>query len=203
MSHDRLRGVYNLADQDATNAYYTEWAATYNDELTRQGYRTPQRCAEALGLFVAMDAPILDIGCGTGISGAALAAAGFTDVCGTDINADMLAVAERAHIYRDTSLGDIADPFPFEAGTYAALAAVGVIGVGSAPASLLTQALDALAPGGHLVFSYNDHALDAAEYRDVLADAISTGTAEEVFAERGVHFEGLNSRSTVYVLRRR
>jgi predicted TPR repeat methyltransferase len=202
MSHDRLRGVYDLSDQDATNAYYTEWAATYNDELTRQGYRTPQRCAEALGLFEPMGAPILDIGCGTGISGTALAAVGFTDVCGTDINADMLGVAERADIYRETWLGDIDDPFPFEAGTYAALTAVGVIGVGSAPASLLTEALDSLAPEGHLVFSYNDHALSAAEYRDALADAISTGTAEEVFAERGVHFEGLNSRSTVYVLRR-
>ena len=77
-----------------------------------------------------------------------------------------------------------------------------MIGVGSAPPSLLTQALHALAPGGHLVFSYNDHALSAAEYRDVLSDAVSTGTAAEVFAERVVHFEGLNSHSTVYVLRR-
>lgn len=201
MADEFLRQVYDLETQADTDAYYSAWAATYDDELTRQGYRAPQRCAEALAQFVRSDAAVLDIGCGTGLSGAALAAAGFSDVSGTDINAEMLAVAQRAGIYRDTWLTDLTAPFPFEPGTYAAVAAIGVIGVGAGPPSLLGDALAALAAGGHLVFSYNDHALKVPEFTRALDDAL-TEHADQVFAERGPHFDGLGSQSTVYVLRR-
>jgi predicted TPR repeat methyltransferase len=200
---DFLDQVYNLASQDDTDSYYSRWAATYDDELTRQGYRTPSRCAEALRDFVALDAHVLDIGCGTGLSGSAFAAVGFTNLTGTDVNAEMLAVADAAGIYRASWVTDLDDPFPFSVGTYAAIAAVGVIGVGAAPASVLTSALDALAPGGHVIFSYNDHALQVAEYVQVLDDALANGVAEQVLAQRGIHIEGLGSSSTVYVLRRR
>jgi hypothetical protein len=136
---DFLEQVYNLASQDDTDSYYSRWAATYDDELTRQGYRTPSRCADALRDFVALDAPVLDIGCGTGLSGSAFAAVGFTNLTGTDVNAEMLAVADAAGIYRASWVTDLDDPFPFSVGTYAAIAAVGVIGVGAAPASVLTS----------------------------------------------------------------
>ncbi len=203
MAEDFLRQVYDLETQADTDAYYSAWAASYDEELIREGYRSPQRCAEALAQFVAVDAPVLDIGCGTGLSGRALRAAGFTNVSGHDINADMLAVAQRAGIYQTTAITDLADPFPFEPGTFAAMAAVGVIGVGAAPASVLTDALQALAPGGHVVFSYNDHALEMPEYTGVVSGAIDSGVADEVFCEYGPHFDGLGSSSNVYVLRRR
>jgi predicted TPR repeat methyltransferase len=198
-----LRNVYGLSTQADTDEYYTEWAATYSNELTLQGYRTPGRCADALRRFVALDARVLDIGCGTGLSGAAFATVGFTDLSGTDVNAEMLAVAEATGIYGSTWVTDVDDPFPFTRGTYAAIAAVGVIGVGAAPASLLGHALGALQPGGYLVFSYNDHALDEPEYRQALDDAVVSGAAEQVFAEHGVHIAGLDSSSTVFVLQRR
>jgi predicted TPR repeat methyltransferase len=198
-----LRNVYDLSTQADTDEYYTEWAATYSDELTRQGYRTPGRCADALRRFIALDAPVLDIGCGTGLSGTAFATVGFTDLSGTDVNAEMLAVAEAAGVYRATWVTDLDNPFPFTLGTYAVIAAVGVIGVGAAPASLLADALNALQPGGHLVFSYNDHALAHPEFSGALRDALTGGTAEQIFAEHGVHIEGLDSSSTVFVLQRR
>ncbi|MDA3031031.1 MAG: methyltransferase domain-containing protein [Actinomycetota bacterium] len=197
-----LRNVYDLATQADTDAYYTQWAASYDDELTRQGYQTPRRCAEALRRFGAPDAAVLDIGCGTGLSGAALAAAGFTDLAGTDVNTEMLDVARAAGIYRHTWVTDIDDPFPFARGTYDAISAVGVIGIGAAPASLLRLSLEALATGGRMVFSYNDHALEVPEFTDALTDVISSGLAKQEFAEHSTHIAGLGSMSTVYVLRR-
>lgn len=202
MPDDHLREVYDLQDQDEIDAYYSAWAGTYDDELTRNGYRTPERCAAALAGFVPAHAAILDVGCGTGMSGRALAAAGFGDISGQDVNAEMLAIARAADVYRATWLSDTDDPFPFEPGTFDALSAIGVIGVGAAPASLLGDALLALAPGGHLVFSYNDHALEHAAYVDALDDALAAGVAEKLFDERGPHLEGLGSESRVYVLRR-
>lgn len=203
VAREFLRNVYDLSTQADTDEYYAEWAGTYDAELTQQGYQTPGRCADALRRFVALDAPVLDIGCGTGLSGTAFASAGFTNLTGTDVNAAMLAIAEAADVYRTTWVTDIDDPFPFPPGTYAAIAAVGVIGVGAAPASLLGAALGALRPGGHLVFSYNDHALTHPGFSGALHDAVASGTAQELLAEHGVHIEGLGSSSTVFVLQRR
>lgn len=200
--NEYLRNVYDLETQADTDAYYAKWAASYDDELTRQGYQTPQRCADALRRFAPSDSTVLDIGCGTGLSGAAFAAAGFTELVGTDVNAEMLDVARAAGMYRHTWVTKLDDPFPFTRGTYSAIAAVGVIGVGAAPAALLRRALEMLNTGGHMVFSYNDHALELPEFTDALTTAVSSGLAEQAFAEHGTHIEGLGSMSTVFVLRR-
>lgn len=202
MAKDYLRGVYDLHTQADTDEYYTKWAATYDDELVRNGYRSPQRCAEALARFVPLDDPVLDAGCGTGLSGSALATVGYTDVSGQDVNAEMIEKARERDLYRDLWVADPDDPFPFEVGTYAAMAAIGVIGPGAGPASLLGAALSALDTGGHIVFSYNDLALATPEFADALDSAITSGVAEQVFSERGPHIEALDSSSTVIVLRR-
>lgn len=202
MADGFLQRVYDLQTQSETDAYYTEWAATYDRELVENGYRTPERCAQALAPFVQADAPILDVGCGTGLSGSALRDAGFTDISGRDVNAAMLNVAQSSGVYRNLAVSDAADPFPFEPGRYAALAAIGVIGIGAAPASLLGEALEALAPDGHLVFSYNDHALADPVFGAALDEALSPDGAEQVFSEHGPHIEALGTRSTVFVLRR-
>lgn len=202
MANGFLRKAYELDTQQDTDAYYSAWATTYDDELIREGYRTPVRCAVALAQFVDLGAPILDVGCGTGLSGRAFAAAGFTNLTGCDVNEEMLAVARSAEVYRSLEVTDVADPFPFVPGTFTALAAVGVIGVGAAPLSLFAEAFDALAPGGCMVFSFNDHALRLPEFPAAIHDVIERGIAEQLFNEDGPHIEGLGIRSRVYVLRR-
>jgi hypothetical protein len=63
--------------------------------VTGAGYATPARLAEALAAHVPdRTAPLLDFGCGTGLSGQALRAAGFTTLDGTDITPGMLEKAE-------------------------------------------------------------------------------------------------------------
>jgi predicted TPR repeat methyltransferase len=202
MAEHFLERVYDLASQRETDSFYSDWAPTYNRELTSNGYRTPQRCAEALAQFVAQDRPVLDIGCGTGLSGVALSAVGFTDISGQDVNPEMVGVARQLDLYRELRVVDVNDAFPFVPGTYDALAAVGVIGAGAAPASLLTEALAALAVGGCLVFSFNDHVLDDPAYTGVLDRELNSGAAEQLYCEHGPHIEGLGSGSNVYVLRR-
>ena len=197
-----LPRVYELDSQEATDAFYSDWAPTYDRELTENGYRSPQRCAEALAQFVAFDAPVLDVGCGTGLSGQAPAATGFRNLSGQDVNAEMVDVARSLGLYQSLSVVDVTEPFPFESGSYAAMAAVGVIGAGAAPVSLLHDALGALAPGSHIVFSFNDHVLEDPEYTGVLQQILESGAASQVFCEYGPHIENLGSGANVYVLQR-
>lgn len=202
MNDGYLSRVYDLSNQAETDAFYSEWASSYDQELTDNGYRSPERCAAALAQFVATDRPVLDVGCGTGLSGVALAAAGFSDLTGQDVNPEMLEIARQRNLYKALSVVDVDHPFPFEPGTYDALAAIGVIGLGAAPPSFLDECLGALAVGGHLVFSYNDHVLEDESYMSALDVALADGVAVEVFSEHGPHIEKLGSGSQVYVLRR-
>ncbi|MGB8621840.1 MAG: methyltransferase type 11, partial [Paracoccaceae bacterium] len=76
----------------------------------------------------------------------------------------------------------------------------GVISPGAAPAGLLDVALDALAPGGRLAFSFNDHALQDHAYTAALARHLADGSAVKLFEENGPHLPGAGLNSTVYVL---
>ena len=87
--------AYQTDNQVQVNRLYDQWAASYDEELERNGYVTPQRCAVALKKFVSIDQPVLDYGCGTGLSGRALMDAGYLNIKGTDINKKMLRIAKK------------------------------------------------------------------------------------------------------------
>ena len=112
--------VYKSQTNQEVLAIYDDWAEEYDETVLSHGYITPQRCAAALaGLAPDLTAPVLDIGCGTGISGMALEAAGFTHITGSEVNAAMLEKARaRGSIYQNLMLVDVDNPFDFDVGTY-------------------------------------------------------------------------------------
>lgn len=194
-----LKSVYDLDGEDAVRDYYDDWAASYDAEIAQNGYATPRRCAEALAASgLAKDAPILDMGCGTGLSGLALRAQGFTVIDGCDLSPGMLARAGKRGVYRALHLsGDL------PGGGYAAVAAVGVIGPGAAPPELFDTCLGLIDPGGRFVFSFNDHALEDPAYPARLADALAADQVRLLFEERGDHLPGIAVKSVVYVLEKK
>ncbi len=199
-----LEHAYDLASGDATRALYRSWAQSYEREVRENGYVTPARCAAALASrAVERDAPLLDLGCGTGLSGEALRAAGFTTIDGTDFCEDMLEHARtKRGIYRTLVLGDLANPIPVAPGRYANAAAVGVFSPGHAPAAMMDDVLDRLPRGGCFVFSLNDHALAEPAYRERIDAIAAAGLGEVVFHEYGDHLPGAGLKASVYVLRR-
>ena len=83
MTDKFLDKVYDARTADETRELYDAWSASYEAEVAENGYATPGRCAEALAKHLTdKDAPILDFGCGTGLSGLALKLAGFTTIDG-------------------------------------------------------------------------------------------------------------------------
>ena len=80
-------------------ALYDDWAAGYDADLEDSAYKTPGRVAEALSAALAdKQAPVLDFACGTGLSGVALADAGFKVIDGADISslsADLVVTTPR------------------------------------------------------------------------------------------------------------
>ena len=199
-----LDEVYEMDGPEATRGLYADWAESYDAEVRANGYASPARCAAALA-DAAQDpsAPVLDLGCGTGLSGEALREAGFTAVDGTDFSAEMMEIARRKGIYRDLRQGDLTDPIPAEPGAYANVAAIGVFSPGHAPAHLIDDALALLPKHGCLVFTLNDHALEDPSYEGRVRDVVDACGADLVFKEHGAHLPSIGLEATVYVLRKR
>ncbi|MBK1695802.1 class I SAM-dependent DNA methyltransferase [Rhodovibrio salinarum] len=201
MASDFFDKVYRTTAQDAVETLYNDWAGTYDTDVTGNGYMTPGRVAAALAAHLPTpNTPILDFACGTGLSGAALAAEGFSVIDGCDLSGPMLETARTRGIYRHLfklAPDEAPDTAP---GDYAAIAAIGALSPGAAPAYYLDTLLDRLVPGGLLALSYNDHTLAEPAYTSRLARAIETGKVAERFQEHGDHLVKLGSKSTVYIL---
>ncbi len=201
MSDEFFKSTYDLETPEQTEAHYQKWAATYEAEVAEQGYATPDRVAQALWSKMPEPlTPVLDYGCGTGLSGVALRKAGFEVIDGMDPTENMLKVARDKAVYRDLKSFEITEPAPLTPDTYAAITAIGVIGSGAAPPETLDMLMHALPKGGKLAFSFNDHTLADHSYTSRLNDWIDMGAARLLFREHGPHLPGLGMKSDVYVL---
>lgn len=201
MTENFFDKVYDASDPDTTRALYDAWAASYDAEIAANGYATPGRVAEAMfRVNKTPDEPILDYGCGTGLSGLALKLAGFTTIDGMDPSVEMLDGARRKAVYRNLQAIDLDDRAPIPAETYRAITCIGVIGTGAAPASTLDLVLHALPSGGLLGFSLNDHALAERQYEAALNEWLDVCAARMIFKEYGPHLPGQNLKSNVYII---
>lgn len=196
-----LDKAYRARDVDSTRILYNEWSASYEAEVAEHGYATPARCAEALARFMPdKTLPILDFGCGTGLSGLALKMAGFQTIDGQDLSADMLAKAREKNVYRNLTNVEAGARFEHKAGDYAAICAIGVIGAGAAPVTIFDSLMDGLAKGGKFAFSFNDHTLEDPAFEARVLEWTDCGGATLLFREHGDHLPGINLKSIVYVI---
>ena len=197
MTDNFLDKVYRVSGNDGMRDLYNAWAGKYDQDILKTGYATPWRVAEALASALPdKDAPILDF--------AALAEAGFTQIDGTDLSGEMLAVARNKGIYNKLWETDPSVPLPVKPGDYRAVTAIGVISVGGAPASVYDDLLAILAPGDLLAFSLNDQSMAMDDYGGRLKRSIAGGDVAVRFEEYGPHLaaHGENAGATVYVLER-
>ncbi len=200
---DFLSKVYELETDRDIFDLYTEWAESYEQDMNKNGYRTPERCASDLAnVTTDRNLSILDMGCGTGYSGLALQKAGFTNIDGTDINPAMLEMARFRNIYNNVYLGTIEKPLPENISTYSMISAIGVIGSGAAPVELLKELLGAISPGTLFVFSLNEHTLKDPAFAGAIEESIDTGVCDLVSRSIGPHLEKLNTTSTIFVLKK-
>ncbi|MHC8508381.1 MAG: class I SAM-dependent DNA methyltransferase [Rhodospirillales bacterium] len=185
--------------------FYAAWAETYDADVEAKGYVSPARCAAALAAFAPdKSAPVADFGCGTGLSGLALRAAGFSVIDGYDISDVMLEKARARGCYRRTAAADLADPGAAAGETYAHAAVTGVIVPDyfdyPAPVDL---ALSRIAPGGCVVINLNDKALAVPAFPGHIEKLAERGEIEVLFHEYGAHLPELGVGAAVYVMRKR
>lgn len=119
------RGSTNPAE---VRTFYDEWAERYDADLAGWDYRAPDRIAHLLAERADLTAPVLDAGCGTGLSGRALRDAGFTGaLTGVDLSEASLPVARESSAYDHLIAADLNERLAFEDDAFGTLASVGVL----------------------------------------------------------------------------
>lgn len=157
---DRVTWVISAPNQEEMRRRYDLWASQYDDDLgTTDSYLAPSVTADIAARFVAKDARVLDAGAGTGLSGMALKAAGFTNITATDHADGMLEIARSKGVYRDLIQGDLGAGTSFPDDSFDALVSVGTSS--QIPAASLREFVRLVRPGGRIVFTvwvqaYND-----------------------------------------------
>lgn len=162
-----LERIYALEDDGDVRSFYDDAADDYDDILLSEiGYVSPDICAHAVAPHLPdRRSPLIDLGCGTGLAGEALAALGFTHIDGIDFSSEMLAVAGNKGCYSNLALADLNAALSIPDSRYAASISVGVFGQHVLPGAL-EEAVRIVEPGGIVCFSVNERAFESYGFRD-------------------------------------
>lgn len=168
--------VYSASTPEELSAAYAAWAATYDGETAALGYCLPFLITSWVTRHVpAGEGPLLDAGCGTGLSGPCLKALGYGDIEGLDLSSDMLAIAGSRGAYRTLKQAELGGPLPWPDGHFRAFFSIGVFTISHAPASGLHELVRITARGGHAIFTVRDQVLDSGGFRPVIDELRQAG----------------------------
>jgi SAM-dependent methyltransferase len=126
------------------------------------------------------EGPLLDAGCGTGLSGPYLQALGYDDIEGLDFSEEMLELARARGGHSALTQAALGGPLPWADRHFAAVFSTGVFTAGHAPASSLDELVRITRPGGFVIFTVRDVVLEAGGFQDKFTELVTTGRWQAV-----------------------
>lgn len=173
-----LETIYAIEDNAEVRSFYDDTATRYDQMLLSEiGYVSPRVCAHAIAPHLPdKRARLIDLGCGTGLAGQALADLGYERIDGVDFSPGMLAVARDRNCYSKLAIADLNAGLEIQSARYAAAVSVGVFGQHVAPAAL-DESMRIVEPGGLVCFSVNERAFDACGFRAKVEALSASGRA--------------------------
>lgn len=175
-ANSALQQVYSATTLTEIAAGYAAWAASYDTETAALGYLLPFLIPAWVARYVpAGHGPLLDAGCGTGLTGPQLKALGYENMEGLDISPDMLEIAASRGAYKELKHAVLGNALPWPDGYFRAFFSTGVFTMGHAPASALHELVRIIRRGGHAIFTVRDQVLATGGFREVFNDLSSRG----------------------------
>lgn len=202
VNHRFLRDVYKLTKNSDVISHYDATASRYDAVLLDEiGYVAPEQSA-ALFARTAEDRQmrILDIACGTGLVGDALAKRGYSQLDGVDFSAEMLEQAKHKSIYRRLLQVDLNAPIPIRDNAYDAALCVGSLSDAHVQRHAVAEMCRVIRPGGILLLTLNQHAIEEQHFGETFQALIADGVMTEVAAHRAAYHtqEGIDGDYLVF-----
>ena len=198
-----LHAAYDLKTADDSRRLYADWAGNYDAGFaTHEDYQLHSHTARAF-VGAGGQGPVLDVGAGTGLCGAVLAAIGVGPIDATDISAEMLEQAMQKDIYRDTIEADLNIGIPVPPQSYAGIVSSGTFTTGHVGPNAIDALLRVARQGAQFALSINSKHFQSSGFAqafEALSESgkISTLTLPEVRIY-GDQATGPNKRDTALI----
>jgi predicted TPR repeat methyltransferase len=174
--NEALERVYAAESEAELAAAYESWSSDYDRDTAALGYCLPFIIAGFVARYVPRGSgPLLDAGCGTGLSGPYLKAFGYGDIEGLDFSDEMLAVARKRGAYAALTRATLGEKLPWRDGHFAAFFSTGVFTEGHAPAASFGELVRIVRPHGHAIFTVRDIVLESGGFRRKFAELEQAG----------------------------
>ena len=121
------------------------------------------------------DGPVLDAGCGTGLTGPYLKALGYDEIHGLDFSPKMIDIARSRKCYQILKPARLGGSLPWEDGTFAAVYSTGVFTEGHAPASSFDDLVRITRKGGFIIVTVRDTVFERDGFAQKFADLEMSG----------------------------
>ena len=181
MDTDDLDHVYGAKTPDDARRAYNAWAAQYDADNLKGGFRLPFLAAGLLARHMGdRRGPILDAGCGTGLVGESLHVMGYGPITGADLSPEMIAIARGRGAYERFAEADFGKGLPFDDDSFAGFVCVGSFGPGHAPPVTLEHLARVTRPGGYGVFNLLEATYAEQGFPPVMDRLTATGAWEVV-----------------------
>lgn len=188
---DFVTEAYSLADKESIMKFYRKWAESYDQQMTGQGYASPGAIAELLETHLRRhDIEVLDVGCGTGLTGLEVKQCGVTDIDGVDISGEMIAVARSRNVYRKLYVADLNQTLSLADQSYDAAISSGTFTHGHVGSAPIKEIFRVLRPGGLFAFTVHFDLWHSKGFDAVLAQMISTNEIQCLALKEGPYFHG-------------
>lgn len=169
-----LSAAYALQTPADSRRLYADWADDYDTTFAaREDYRLHLHTARAFA-GAGGGGPVLDVGAGTGLCGAALADLGIGPMDATDISPQMLEQAMQKGVYRKAIEADLTGPLPMPPESYAGIVSSGTFTTGHVGPDAITRLLGVATPGALFALSINAQHYASAGFK-TLFDALQDG----------------------------
>ena len=191
----RLDAVYQAKTDDELAQAYDQWADTYDvDLIEKLDWNAPERTAAFLAKYAPVSARVLDAGCGTGLVGEALKAAGYGQLDALDLSARMLEAARAKDVYTGFHQMALGPSMALPGDAYDAVVAVGVFTEGHATPACIPELIRITRSGGHIAFSLRPDVWADLGFREMQEHLVTEG--RWVLAEESPFQEGFKSVQT-------
>lgn len=179
--------AYALETPEDNVDLYSKWASTYDTEFAQaEGYVLYLHVADhLLRRRSQISGAVLDVGCGTGLVGAALRSGGVHVVDGIDISNEMLAEAclkktdSGEPVYSDLLAADLTQEINVADNYYGALISAGTFTHGHLGPDSLDELWRIAKPGALAVISVRTTHYDALGFREKFAADVASGKITE------------------------
>jgi predicted TPR repeat methyltransferase len=143
---------------------YDKWGDQYATSMKEWAYNTPSQIAQLVKAHSDTAGRVIDLGAGDGLSGVALASAGFSGaIIAVDISPRLLELASARGVYADTVEADLSARLPLDSNAYQTVVCVGTLTYVDPTCGLAEEMVRVCEPGGTIAFNVRTDHLSAWE----------------------------------------